>query len=202
MRVRHPAHLSSDDRHAYRVELCGPNAQAFEHLDDGTLIVTGINHRHARVRYFLAVFAGKAVRPMPGAFGCFLNEEHRAEKIAEVKARLLERANEKAARRAEQRKPHTLLVGNILCASWGYDQTNVDFYEVVSVRGAVIDMREVATRRTHDTDMTGTAEPVPGKYIGALMRSKRPGASNGVRICSFIWARLWDGKPERWSSYA
>ena len=41
----------------------------------------------------------------------------------------------KEERKKERLKPHTLKVGDILCSSWGYDQTNVDFYIVTEVVG-------------------------------------------------------------------
>jgi len=31
-----------------------------------------------------------------------------------------------------------------LVSSWGYEQTNVDFFQVIAVRGAVVDLRKIA----------------------------------------------------------
>lgn len=43
---------------------------------------------------------------------------------------------------------HALRVGDILRSLWGYEQTNVDFYEVVAVSGSMVTLRELAQVRT------------------------------------------------------
>lgn len=43
---------------------------------------------------------------------------------------LSERRQRVATWRAEANKPHTLKVGDIITNSWGYDQTNVDWYRI------------------------------------------------------------------------
>lgn len=34
-------------------------------------------------------------------------------------------------------------VGDILCSSWGYDQTNVNYYQVTKVIGKMVEVREI-----------------------------------------------------------
>ena len=46
---------------------------------------------------------------------------------------------------------HTLQVGDILSSSWGYEQVNVDFYEVVAVSKCMVTLRELAQVST-ETD--------------------------------------------------
>mgnify|MGYP002857244916 CR=1 FL=1 len=40
-------------------------------------------------------------------------------------------------------KYEDIKVGDIFYTSWGYDQTNTEFYEVVNVRGSRIDLKEI-----------------------------------------------------------
>ncbi|WP_151745302.1 hypothetical protein [Acinetobacter calcoaceticus] len=65
-----------------------------------------------------------------------------------------------------------LQVGTILYTSWGYEQTNVSFYQVISVKGAFCEVREVA-QMSHDlTDMSGKVVPKPNSFIGEPIRKK------------------------------
>ena len=46
-----------------------------------------------------------------------------------------EREQSKQKYKEERTKPHSLKVGDILYCSWGYDQTNVDYFKVSEVIG-------------------------------------------------------------------
>lgn len=113
---------------------------------------------------------------------------------------------QKAARRAEQNKPHNWTPGLILSASWGYDQTNVDFYEVVEVIGKTMVRLELIgkQRATDSSDYShGMAQeivPDPDRRTGQFFRSK---VIDGGAAGKFGYrARPWDGKPAYESWYA
>jgi len=116
-----------------------------------------------------------------------------------------ERRNE--AYKAEQRKnrtsPTTLKVGDILVSSWGYEQTNIEFYQVVKVVGNnSIDIRRVADDRTsRDGGFTGMATPIADQFVEETQR-RRAGADNTVKFSSFQYASEWDGRPKAWTAYA
>jgi hypothetical protein len=97
-------------------------------------------------------------------------------------------------------------VGDIFYSSWGYDQTNVDFYEVVGLTGASVKVREVAQERL-SSDGYGSDQvvPVPGYYIGEVMTKRISDARhwNGtasIKISQSRFAYLWDGTPRRQTS--
>ena len=106
-----------------------------------------------------------------------------------------------AESKAKRLAPNLLQVGDILSCSWGYDQTNVDFYEVVGVSGQYVDIRSIAQRSEDTGNMTGTCLPRPGRYLGKADR-KLVQYGDSVTISSYSSARKWDGRPLRWSSYA
>ncbi|MEY2170711.1 MULTISPECIES: hypothetical protein [unclassified Rhodanobacter] len=166
-------------------------------FEDGSIFFTGGT---AERPLFLA-FAGR--RSKAAAFYSFKTEEARnayAEKWQADRVQALEATK---ARKAEARKPHSLKVGDVLYTSWGYEQTNVEFYEVVSVRGSVVDLRELQQDRTESgIGMQGECRALPGQYRAGLIVGKRPTGANTVRIdsCSTAWP--WDGRPKSWSSYA
>jgi len=60
-----------------------------------------------------------------------------------------------------------LQVGSLLVNSWGYDQTNVDFYEVVGRKPASVVLRKIAGDLTETGSMCGKTTPRPGIFIGA-----------------------------------
>ena len=51
-------------------------------------------------------------------------------------------------------------VGDILYSSWGWEQTNIDFYQVVGLRGKhTLQLRELAAASGEDSHMTGLKRP-------------------------------------------
>jgi hypothetical protein len=149
-------------------------------------------------------FRGKAIKSSFRHW--FQGEQRRAAHVAEWIERLNADAQRREAAKAEKSAmPHTLKLGDILYTSWGYDQTNIEFFEVVAVRGACVDIRELSQDR-HESSMgmQGTCKPKPGEYApnGEFYKGKRPSARNIIRMNSFSAAWPWDGKPKGWSSYA
>ena len=102
--------------------------------------------------------------------------------------------------------------GDILVASWGYDQTNINFYEVIRVTKSMVVVRELAQERKDDTcdtfAMTGTCIPKKGEYIGREMRKKvySTGSNHDDRLwimlTDYSAASLWNGLPVSFTTYA
>jgi len=117
-------------------------------------------------------FYGKAERP---AFHhTYRSEERRAQHVAQFLASC-EALDKRREERRAQRKAfaHTLQVGDVLSTCWGYDQTNVEFFQVVRLIGAsMVAVRELA-RETEETGfMSGKCVPVLGKFIGPELRKR------------------------------
>jgi hypothetical protein len=99
---------------------------------------------------------------------------------------------------------HTLKVGDVLSSSWGYEQTNVTFYQVTRVTPSSVELGVVRSVETSDgpLTMTGTKTPLRGEFVNGNRWLKRVSASGQVKLSSCEYAHLWDGKPQRFSSYA
>lgn len=199
-RLPNPLSLTLDERREYRAALAGAKYKDCTpvELDDGS----GIYTTDDGSRFYLAAFLGKALRRDASLSGAYRTQEQRAAAIERLKESRAARQTATARRRLDLQQPHTLAVGDVLYARWGYEQTNVDFYEVVAVRGAVVDLRELAQDSTETHSMQGRCSAKPGQYIGEIMKGKRPSPQNSVRLTSFSWASPWDGQPLHWSSYA
>ena len=152
---------------------------------------------------YLQMWRGKAV--IPSANYRFHTAEKREAYIDEQKKRATAYLEMKAKRRAEDEMcratfQNEINLGTILYSSWGYDQTNIDFYEVTEKKGQTVTIRELAQESRESGFMSEYVKPIPGKYIGAPMK-KRIG-SRGIAIKSYISAWIWDGSEKLATHYA
>jgi len=137
----------------------------------------------------------------------FRDPQSRERRIADFFAGIQASLELKALRKLEYAAfHHTLKVGDVLVNSWGWEQTNIDFFEVTKVTPGSnrIEIRAIGQDAQEDgcAAMTGSCTARPGKYIGPPM-VKVVGTGNRVKIHGWgSWAYLWDGNKERWSSYA
>ncbi|QIT20016.1 hypothetical protein [Acinetobacter pittii] len=81
-----------------------------------------------------------------------------------------------------------LQVGDILSTSWGYEQTNVEFYQVIEKKGAKCTLREIARRVHHTQWAAGEVSPKPNEFIGEEFTRKI--MNNYVKIHSSANATL------------
>lgn len=98
-------------------------------------------------------------------------------------------------------------VGDILVSSWGYDQTNVDFYKVIRTTPKSIVIRQIQGKTTEQGHMCGTSVPAqPHTFLDynnePLTKRFRPyNDGYAVTISSYASAYLWDGEPRYTSWY-
>lgn len=134
------------------------------------------------VLYGLA-FAGKACKPAwHYRFRASADREKRIAEFFEGRRKSLAfKAEQHQKRKAEGRG---LEVGDVLRNSWGYDQTNIDYYEVTALIGRnMVEIRPIGAESVDTAWAQGKSAPIPGKYIGAPMRKV---AKNGaVKIHSW-----------------
>jgi len=145
-------------------------------------------------------FGGK--RSKPDFQFRFRDEEKRKEYIDDYFDRLGDRLKEKAERAALKRNfKHSLEVGSILYSSWGYDQTNIDYYEVVKLVGKKSVMIAPIGSAYVEVEGSGPSADyvvaVPGSFDKDEEPSlKRVQEGNIVRVNSVANAYPWDGEPK------
>ena len=89
---------------------------------------------------------------------------------------------------------------DILYSSWGYEQTNINFYKVKKLCGKTmvelvkIEKKYADVQDCHTTDsvLPYPASEFPKKFRRKVYNHTRP----GVMINSYEWASLWDGNPK------
>jgi hypothetical protein len=152
------------------------------------------SHERAGAPYAMG-YAGSAMKP---SFNYrFRSEAHRAEYIAKWVEEMTGTATYKRSKQEEKRSSvHTLNTGDILYGTWGYDQTNVEYFQVVSViSDKTVEVRAIGHTVKETGFMSGDTMPIKDKFTSPVMRCRATGkriASGKGRNCG---AGFWDGKP-------
>ena len=115
-------------------------------------------------------------------------------------------AIEHAAQVPALAEPYT--VGSVLYASWGYEQTNIDFYQVVARKGAFVTLQPMNKQKEYDGHMSGTCTPDGMVEVLCTFRRRLriDAATGNCYGCngpeSFMSLDAWDGRPKGFSEYA
>lgn len=94
------------------------------------------------------MFGGR--RQKPDNHYTYFNEKHREESIQRWLDGQRRHAEYREERKVSRSKPHNFEVGQIFVESWGYDQTNIDYYMLTKLKGKC----------------TGYIVPIGSKIIG------------------------------------
>lgn len=148
-----------------------------------------------------AIFLGKQAKPI-GNYR-YRNDAERAKHIEQQFNYRRQHAEHLAKYREERKGKHSLVVGQVLRSSWGYDQTNIDWYQVTKLIGDhTVEIRKIKADTVEKGWLTGDCLPREDDFSGEPMR-KRANHNNSVKVRDWgVWAYPWDGRAERWSAYA
>lgn len=136
-------------------------------------------------------FAGKSNKPLWNYR--FKDDAQRQRQIDEsIKSRKLTKEYKDKKIQERREYQHSYKVGDIFDTSWGYDQTNVDFYQVVEVRGKVLIVRKISEKTDSEHQGAEYVVPVKDSFIGDPIRILP--TSSGVKIEGH-YGSLWEGKP-------
>lgn len=190
--------------HATREQLI-PDGYSEILRDDvnGVLVVADSN------QICLMAFSGKSNKP--AFYTRFRSVDNAKVYLTKWHQSIINRAAEKiAVREANKLFVNPLVLGQIISSSWGYEQTNVSFYQVTKLIGKqTVEVREIGFIEHSIESMQGYKVPAPNSFKGEPSRH-RVGEHGRVKI-SHAYAtpveftdvagvRLY--KPQRYSSYA
>lgn len=89
----------------------------------------------------------------------------------------------------------SIKTGDILETCWGYDQTNVEYFQVIGIKNKTVVLREIGQKEVAGTGpYSGTVTALKDHFIGKEI-SRRVAPGNSVRIDQCRTGFLWDGKP-------
>jgi hypothetical protein len=83
----------------------------------------------------------------------------------------------------------TPVVGDILVSSWGYDQVNIDFYQVIAVTAKSVRIREISSKRIGTADTSDVIVPVPGSFV-ELASWETPSKHNAIKTAKGATKRI------------
>lgn len=126
----------------------------------------------ARLRKLITVGKNKGLyKQLEGFY--FMTEERRQEWIKKQIELIKQRRNEKNQRQEitksiRENMQHGFEVGQIYYDSWGYDQTNIDFYQIVEVKPKSVVIRSIGSEYVKGTQGMdcSNVRPVKDNFIG------------------------------------
>lgn len=133
-------------------------------------------------------FVGRAVKPTWRYR--FRNEEQRLAEVTKTFEWVNRRAKQKAEKKAELASiKHDVKVGDVFKSSWGYDQTNIDFYEVIAVSGKSVTVCAIGQiSEGNGCYLQGVCVPATGTFIGKPFKKliQYHSATSGphIKVCS------------------
>jgi len=98
----------------------------------------------------------------------------------------------------------TVNIGDIYFTSWGYDQTNIDYYKVTSVKNKTVNLVSIGQTRNYTGPMQGECVPDPS-VTGNKIYTKRMinnGNSVSFKMTNYSWAYKWNGQTNHFTEWA
>lgn len=129
--------------------------------------------------------------------------------------RKLEYAGRTKASKQDKQNYLGIKVGDIFSFSWGYEQSNINYFQVVGLKGTKqVIIREIAYKTTETTgyesykvtackdQFLSSSQFVKNNEIGAVKQVKQLGNGNiYINMENFGWCSLWDGTDDVMTSY-
>jgi hypothetical protein len=139
----------------------------------------------------------------------FMNAVQRAEHIEKFFASMERTQAFKQERKAEKTAAHSIKVGDILYASWGYDQTNIQFFQVIAVTKGTVTFGEIAQNAVEGShgfmceDVTARKD----SFLDEKRYTRRADGRNHVTFAEHegdykLHLSPYDGRPLYQSHYA
>jgi len=110
--------------------------------------------------------------------------------IQDEKRFVIQREMEKKRKKLEEKNRfENIKIGDIFVSSWGYEQTNVDFFQLVNLKGKTGEFRKISYETIEETGpMSEYVRPVPNSFIGEETEKYRL-VGNSFKITSYAWGR-------------
>jgi hypothetical protein len=194
-----------------RIDLWQKEREQAEVLAGGLKVLRG---QMGDGRPTVVIFAPKGIKPL--ANYVFKDEARREAFIAYQVENQLHRQRRVVERRAQRAgrlegvKLEPVEVGDIFEWSWGWEQTNLDYFQVVERRGRQVVVREIAQETVPGSEGFMSATRLPRKDVFLEGRQAKTltkliqytDDGRAYLAQEFGWCDLWDGKPHYASWYA
>jgi hypothetical protein len=152
-----------------------------------------------KVTFGAMVFEGKKIKP--SLFARYRTAEQRDEAILKEYLAIYKAKKSKDERKKIDVK---LKVNDILFSSWGYEQTNIDFYQVVNIKGQFVELKALKSNISAEIGfLTYKVTARLNNFSNnEILKRKVIYPGDFVKINSYQIASLWDKRPLTETKYA
>lgn len=140
-------------------------------------------------KWYLRAFFGKQLKPRYNYY--YTSIESRQRTINNIYNQIRYIIN-KRKENIDKRKlyKHSFKIGDILYSSWGYEQTNIDYYQIIDVRNKTIIFKELNSKMIDSEHIL----PIKNSWKNDKIY-KKVITSPYLNLDSVRSLKLWDGKP-------
>lgn len=121
-------------------------------------------------------------------------------RVAQAQETKANRAAAQLAKRAALKASDHWTEGDVFSNMWGYDQTNIDWYQIVEVKAKSVVIRAINKNYKETGFMSGNSQPRRNDFCGEPMVKQLDEA--GRISMRHGCATKWDGKPAHETHYA
>ena len=158
----------------------------YQNEKNGTVVFTE-NHKDG---YIAVGFKGKSSKPEFNIrFTSEANRSKHIEKfIAQDKLRQAQKDEEKAKRNAFV---PSCVVGDVFAGTWGFEQTNVSFYQVIAIKNKSVVLRQLEMDKQFNGEMsmTGKAYPLVNQFSSNEIK-KVVQVGDQIKISDYLTVKL------------
>lgn len=171
-------------------------------ITKGDLNAVAYTYENTNGALYALAYSGR--RNKPDFHYRYSNEQKREEAISNFFKRIETNSQYKKELKARQKELRgefleKIQIGSLFATSWGYEQTNVEWYQVTNVKGCSVYLRQIAADITPNGYMSGDSKPVKDTFIGEEFKRIVRGAS--IRIDEVVNAYPSDGSSRHCTSY-
>lgn len=128
----------------------------------------------------LKIFQARSIKPV--AHYRFSDSAKRDQYVEKWVESDLKSHAAKLNRLKSRNQPHSIKKGDIFVSSWGYEQTNVDFYQCVNVINKMIEVRKIAQDHEEVGYMQGRCVPIVDEFVNEEIKRCKVKYGNTIKI--------------------
>jgi len=196
-----------------KVDLFKDQREKAEVLECGLKVLKGKNVKGSPT---IHIWKPKAIKPYATFYFNSIpaRESYLEKQIESYNAYKKIKEERKKARKGTDEDLKKIQVGSIFHYSWGYDQTNCEFFQVIEKKGRMVIVKEISQKRIGEavSCMSDYKMPIKDSFLKPRFEGDKQGQeikkkiqfSNGKAFLSFDygWCSLWDGEKKYCSWYA